>query len=328
MRVVVIGGTGHVGTYLIPRLVAGGNEVVVISRSRRAPYLRHPAWNRVRTITLDRESGDKDGSFAKAVARENPDVVVDMICFTRAQAERLVEALRGRVQHLLVCGTIWIHGPSVAVPTPETESLDAFGTYGTNKLELTRYLLLEARRNGFPATVIHPGHIVGSGWIPINPLGNLSLTVFERIARGEPLHFPTLGFETLHHVHADDVAALFQCAIERWSASVGEDFHAVSEAAVTLRGYAAQAAGWFGRDIALEFRSPDEVWTRGLTDEEVSATWDHIARSPNASMEKARRLLGFVPRYSSFEAIREAVSWLQVKGSLPGAVGSVDGADE
>jgi uncharacterized protein YbjT (DUF2867 family) len=28
MRVVVIGGTGHVGTYLVPRLVARGHEVV------------------------------------------------------------------------------------------------------------------------------------------------------------------------------------------------------------------------------------------------------------------------------------------------------------
>ncbi len=214
------------------------------------------------------------------------------------------------------------------VPTREAESVDAFGIYGTNKLELTRYLLDEARRNGFPVTVIHPGHIVGPGWVPINPLGNLNLTVFERIARGEPIHFPTLGFETLHHVHADDVAALFQCAIERWSASVGEDFHAVSEAAVTLRGYAAQAARWFDRDASLEFRSPDEVWTRGLTDEDVLASWDHIARSPNASMEKARRLLGFVPRYSSFEAIGESVHWLQEKGSLPEAVGPVNGADE
>ncbi|MCA9890882.1 MAG: NAD-dependent epimerase/dehydratase family protein, partial [Anaerolineae bacterium] len=32
MKVVVIGGTGHVGTYLVPRLVEAGHEVVCISR--------------------------------------------------------------------------------------------------------------------------------------------------------------------------------------------------------------------------------------------------------------------------------------------------------
>jgi nucleoside-diphosphate-sugar epimerase len=28
MRIVVIGGTGHVGTYLVPRLVMAGHEVL------------------------------------------------------------------------------------------------------------------------------------------------------------------------------------------------------------------------------------------------------------------------------------------------------------
>ena len=36
MRAVVIGGTGHIGTYLIPRLVASGYEVLNVSRSKRA----------------------------------------------------------------------------------------------------------------------------------------------------------------------------------------------------------------------------------------------------------------------------------------------------
>jgi uncharacterized protein YbjT (DUF2867 family) len=38
MRVVIIGGTGHVGTYLVPRLVQLGHQVVVVSRGKRSPY--------------------------------------------------------------------------------------------------------------------------------------------------------------------------------------------------------------------------------------------------------------------------------------------------
>jgi uncharacterized protein YbjT (DUF2867 family) len=40
VRVVVIGGTGHIGSYLTPRLVAAGHDVVVLSRGERQPY-RH-----------------------------------------------------------------------------------------------------------------------------------------------------------------------------------------------------------------------------------------------------------------------------------------------
>ncbi|HZP83080.1 MAG TPA: hypothetical protein VFB21_15675 [Chthonomonadaceae bacterium] len=38
MRVVIIGGSGHVGTYLVPRLVEAGQGVINLSRGQREPY--------------------------------------------------------------------------------------------------------------------------------------------------------------------------------------------------------------------------------------------------------------------------------------------------
>ena len=35
MRVVVIGGSGHIGTFLVPRLVRAGHDVLTISRGQR-----------------------------------------------------------------------------------------------------------------------------------------------------------------------------------------------------------------------------------------------------------------------------------------------------
>ncbi|MGO4610907.1 NAD-dependent epimerase/dehydratase family protein, partial [Variovorax sp. 2RAF20] len=48
-RVVVIGATGHVGTYLVPRLVEAGHEVIAVSRGTSEPYLPHAAWKSVET---------------------------------------------------------------------------------------------------------------------------------------------------------------------------------------------------------------------------------------------------------------------------------------
>ena len=42
----------------------------------------------------------------------------------------------------------------------------------------------------------------------------------------------------------------------------------------------------------------------------AAATWEHICRSPNSSIDKARRLLGYEPRYTSLEAVYESVTWL------------------
>ena len=313
MRVVIIGGTGHIGTYLVPRLVASGHEVISISRGRQEPYRPHGAWQSVQQVVMDREAEEKSGGFGRRVRDLQPDVVIDMICFTVDSARHLVEALRGRVQHFLSCGTVWVHGPSVQVPTTEEQPRRPFGEYGIQKAAIEAYLLDQARRHGFPATVLHPGHIVGPGWAPLNPAGHFNPQVFTQLAHGKELALPNLGLETVHHVHADDLSQVFAKALANWSNAVGQSFHAVSPAALTLRGYAESIAVWFGQPANLRF-VPWEEWQAAVPEEEAAATWDHIAHSPNCSITKAQRLLGYQPRYSSLQAVYESVEWLITNG--------------
>src|SRR5215204_2356483 len=95
VRILIIGGTGHVGTYLVPRLVHSGHEVISISRGERKPYRNHPAWESVEQVRLDRGAEEAAGDFAERVRSLRPDVVIDMICFELESARQLVEALRG-----------------------------------------------------------------------------------------------------------------------------------------------------------------------------------------------------------------------------------------
>ncbi|GAC1644759.1 MAG: GDP-mannose 4,6-dehydratase [Herpetosiphon sp.] len=315
MRIVVLGGSGHVGTFLVPRLVGAGHEVVVVSRGQRAPYQPHGAWKSVQRVEIDREAEEAAGVFGQHVRELRPEVVIDMICFTLDSARQLVEAVRGQVQQLLHCGTVWVHGPSVEVPTTEAQPRRPFGDYGIRKAAIEAYLLDEARRNHLPVTVLHPGHIVGPGWAPLNPAGHFNPQVFTQLARGEELALPNLGMETVHHVHADDVAQAFEQAINHWGSAVGESFHVVSPAAVSLRGYAETVGRWFGHEARLQFL-PWEAWRATVTEQEAAATWDHVAHSPNCSIAKAQRLLEYRPRYSSLQAVYEAVQWLVAQGTV------------
>ncbi len=315
MKTVVIGGTGHVGTYLVPRLVEAGHEVICITRGNSQPYLPHSAWDKVQMVVIDRTPAEEAGTFGQSIADLEADIVIDMICFTLESCQHLVEALQGKVQHFLHCGTIWMHGHSAVVPTSEDASREPFGEYGIQKSLIESYLMNCARRENFPATAIHPGHIVGVGHIPVNPAGNKSMEVYQTIADGEELCLPNLGMETLHHVHADDVAQLFMVAIENWSLSVGESFHAVSSGALTLRGYADALYRWFGHEPKLSFLGWDD-WKKTVTESEADGTYDHIAHSPNASIAKAKRLLNYQPRYTSLESIFESVAWLVDDGQI------------
>ncbi len=315
MKAVVIGGKGKVGTYLIPMLSELGYDIVNVSRGKSSPFLEDGVWSKVEQVDLDREEEEKKGTFGKKIAELSPDIVIDMICFTPESLQQMIDALRGKVKHYLCCGSAWIHGHSSVVPCDENHDRNPLCEYGKNKLKMEEILRAEYALNGFPGTIVHPGHIVGAGHMPVNPAGNKNPEVFEKLMHGEELLLPNFGMETLHHVHASDVAQVFVKAVLNPNVSYGQGFHAVSPGAVTLRGYAEAVASWFSKEAVLKF-VPFNEWEKANSKEDVDLTLDHILHSPNYSIEKARKYLGYEPRYTSLEAIKESVFSLIEKGIL------------
>ncbi len=315
MRVVVIGGSGHIGTYLVPMLVAQGHDVINMTRGQFEPYVPNPVWASVRQVKADREAEEREGIFGQHVRDLKPDVVIDLICYREESARQMTEALRGEVQHYVHCGTIWVYGHSTQVPATEDQPCRPFGTYGIGKAAVESVLLGEARRTDFPVTILRLGHITGPGYAPVNPLGNYDVDVFNRIARGDEIALPNFGLETVHHVHAIDAAQAFIDAMAHRNVGIGECFHICSPAALTLRGYAEAVYDWFGQEPHLRFL-PWDAWRASVSDDAATRTWDHIAHSPNASIAKARRLINFQPKYSSLEAVRDSVNWYIKQGVI------------
>ena len=303
-RVVVVGATGHIGTYLVPRLVRGGHQVVAVSRGSREPYHAAVEWEAVERVTADRAAG----SFGARIAELRPEVVVDLISFSPESVQELVDALRPIRPLLLHCGTIWVHGRAARVPVTEDEPRTGYGSYAAGKIAIEELLHRETRSGGVPSVVLHPGHISGPGWPVINPAGNLDPDVWRRLATGSPVALPALGLGVLGHVHADDVAQAFELALTR-PAAIGSSFHVVAGQAMTSRGLAAGVAAWFGREPVVDLVDWAEFERRAGAGP-AAMTREHIERSIAASVDRARAVLDYRPRYTSLDALRESLRWL------------------
>lgn len=261
-------------------------------------------------MTADRAAEDRDGTFAGRVAGLRADVVVDLICFTLESATALVERLRGETGHLLHCGSIWRAGPSQRFPVTEDNASPPVGEYGIAKAAIAAMLRDETRSGGLVTTSLHPGHIVGPGWHPIGPLGNIDPRVWRTLSAGEPLDIPGIGAEFMHHVHADDVAQAFEAAIDRRDAAAGEDFTIVAATALNVRGYAHIGASWFGRTAELRTITWDQFRSSHPDADAAQLSWDHLVRNHAFGIDKARRLLDYTPRYAPEAAALESVRWL------------------
>ena len=188
-RVAVIGATGHVGTYLVPRLVRAGHEVVALSRGEREPYHagarvargRAPRGRpRCRGRRRHVRGADRGAGRRR---RDRHDLL-----HRRESAQQLVDALRPTRPLLVHCGTIWVHGAGRArARSPRTSRAPRTATYGTGKAAIEALLWRETIAGGVPSVILHPGHISGPGWPVITPAGNLDSDVWRRLATGEPL---------------------------------------------------------------------------------------------------------------------------------------------
>ena len=194
----VLGATGHVGSYLVPRLAAMCYNVVAVSRGERSPYTAEdPVWGSVRRVSLRR---DDHAGLAALIAEVRPDVICDLICYDLPDAKAMVDAIHalpGYDPYLVQIGSIWVYGVKFFVPVTEGHPRIGLYEYGVNKAAIEDYLLGLTAEGSLRATVLHPGHISGRGWLPINPQGNLNRKIYEDIRDGRPILLPDAGAATV-----------------------------------------------------------------------------------------------------------------------------------
>jgi nucleoside-diphosphate-sugar epimerase len=134
--------------------------------------------------------------------------------------------------------------------------------------------------------------------------------MFCQLAHGEALLLPHFGQETVHHIHADDIASAFLACMAHPERSAGWAYHIVSPQATSLRGLAQGVCRLlFQRNAVLSFVPWDE-FAASLAPEDAEAVLTHITHSPSCSTAKITQQLGFVPAHGSIEMVAEAAQWL------------------
>lgn len=112
LRLLILGGTGFVGSYLVQAATGRGHEVAVFSRGKRDPVL--PA-------TVEQLFGDRNGDLASIKDREW-DAVIDIPTYGPGWVRNLGVALRGRVKHYTFISTNAVYDNPAAHDSTNEES--------------------------------------------------------------------------------------------------------------------------------------------------------------------------------------------------------------
>src|SRR5436190_9139027 len=123
MRVLVIGGTGFIGPWVVTDLIRRDNEVAVLHRGGTANFVP----SSIRHITGDRRA---IADAAADIRAFKPDVVIDVILSSAKQAHDIMNIVRGMARRIVAissidvyraCGVLHGFEPGPLEPLPLTE---------------------------------------------------------------------------------------------------------------------------------------------------------------------------------------------------------------
>ena len=241
MHVLVTGGTGHSGPYIISELIAAGHEVTGLARSDSAAAAVSALGAKVRRGSLE----DLDGLKAAAADSEGvihvahiqdllPSGGIDAV----AAAERQImlaygEALEGTGKPLVVSGSIGSPGwEGLGRPATEEDPPlpggDAYkGTLRVRNVVETTVIGLAKR--GVRSSIVRIPPIVHS---TTDKAGFLPLLIGLAKEKGV-IGYPGDGTNWWPAVHARDLASLFRLALEK--GPTGKNWHAIADEGIPFR---------------------------------------------------------------------------------------------
>jgi nucleoside-diphosphate-sugar epimerase len=239
MRVLIIGGTGSFSTRVTQKALERGHDVMVYARGRR-PLVD---GLRARMFLAERSALRQHGAALREFA---PEVVVDSICFSAADAEDLV-ALFPAVRRLVLISTVDVYGEDIgAAPVSEERRPEPVTAYAQGKLASERVVLDGL---GSRATVMRPSHILGRGFLTTSLWGRSPYLV-SRLQQGKPVPAIDGGRNLLTPVYAADAAEWVVRSFQD-SAADGQIFNAVGGQTITQKRYYECIAEVLGVELEL-----------------------------------------------------------------------------
>lgn len=319
MKILVTGGTGFLGRYVVRRLVDAGDAVRILVRTSRAVAEGMTAGAEIIAgdlcdpPSLRRALHGLDAVCHCAARMETRGSWSEFEEVTVRGTERLLEAACDEhVKRFLHVSSLGVHGldgqKTITEDSPLDESPGERGHYTRSKIESERLVWRYARERGLSTTVVRPGILFGPGRPPVVgrlvvPLGRKLRIVVGRPAQRLPL------------AHVENVAAAIDLALH-CERTIGRAYNIVDDEALYQGEYLALLRQ-FRRNGERTFLFPPAPLQLLISSLERVCRWIGMApivsrhqleralASPIYETSRARKELGWNPQVDLVDALRK-----------------------
>jgi UDP-glucose 4-epimerase len=300
MRVLVTGGAGFIGSHLVDRLLAEGNEVCVLDSFTTGKRENLDA-NRVTiheadvrdVAAVERASAGCEVVFHEAAvvsvpySVEHPQETHDVNI--QGTLNVLLAARKNQVRRVVFASSAAIYGEEPTLPKSEAMVPEPISPYGVEKVTAEHYLRTFAHLYGVETVALRYFNVFGPRQDPSSPYSGVISVFVRRLLANEPLVIFGDGLQSRDFVYvADVVEANMRAAVAKGAS--GRVYNVARGERTTLL----QLAEMLGRVVGTTTAptlGPDRAGD---------------IRHSQASIDRARAELGYVPRVA-LEAGLEAL---------------------
>ena len=217
MKVLIIGGTGTISTYVVDKCLKMQMDITIMNRGTHNESLPKG----VKTII-----GDINDEIAASTLLQGKhfDSVIEFVAFTKEQVERDIRLFKGRTdQYIFISSASAYQKPVEDYPiTEKTSLINPYWEYSQNKIACEDYLNTV---NDIPVTIVRPSHTYNNKMIMavMTRWGN-EYAHIKRLKEHKPIIIPGDGTSLWTITHASDFANSFVYLIGNPKA-YGEVYH-------------------------------------------------------------------------------------------------------
>jgi len=225
----------------------------------------------------------------------------------------LYHVTRNDCRHLIACGSVWMFGDPMLVPTPdETQGPCLFEGYARRYAEILE-IKKQAAEDGISFTAIMPPNICGPGKIPLDTMGGRDINVHCALSRGEEVLLPSPGSNLIGPCDAEDIAHAFALAVGKRDSASGEIFNVGSAYALTAQRFVEVYGEIHG--VSIPIRWVD--WQKYVAEvsPDLGAHY-HFKVNMCPDIRKIKAKLGYEPKYTPEQTMARAVHWMRECGKL------------
>lgn len=285
MRVLVTGGAGQVGSYLIEHLLPR-HEVAAVDVSRSGILA-------VNSVLEHLDLRDRDAVFdrlprAEAIVHCAAHVSVEgALRDPAADAQHnilgtlnvLDAALRRRCERFVYISSAAVYGNPERLPVGEGHPMRPMSPYGASKLAGEIYSFAYHRCHELPVVAIRPFNIYSARANPLNPYSGVITKFIWRVKERRPLVIEGNGTQTRDFVHVSDVVRCIELALSS-DRAVGEVVNCGTGKPTSIQELAELIIELAGSPVPIEH---------------AEGRVGDIATS-YADLARARELLGYEPK--------------------------------